>query len=90
MVQYVAATFTGLSDEISGMEVDSIVKKTQKITDREKSFLFNYLLEGNLEPNKRKVANDKNQNLFIREDVRSYKTNVFVIVESFFNYGFIP
>ena len=72
------------------MTVDTVTKKNRGLSAREKSFLFNYLREGNIDENLRVVANNPNQNLKINEALDSYKTNVYVIVESFFTYGFIP
>ena len=42
MVNWIQA----IGDETRALDVDSILKKTRGISDREKNFLFNYLVEG--------------------------------------------
>ena len=90
MVQYVTDTFRALGDETRALTVDGVTKKQRGVSDREKNFIFNYLREGDIPPAMRIVANDPAQNLHFKEPESTYKTNVFVIVESFFTYGFIP
>jgi len=83
-------TIRSIQDETCALYVKSIIDKKHDISEREKLFLFNYLREGNIPDSMRIVANNKDMNLRILEKVEDYKTNVFVIVESFFTYGFIP
>ena len=90
MVQFMTDTLRALGDETRALIVENIVDKRQKISDREKRYIFNYLREGNIPENIRRVANDPAANLRINEPIESYAPNVAMIVESFFTYGFIP
>ena len=91
MVNFVTNALQAIGDETRALTVEYVTKKNRGLLSaREKNFLFNYLREGDIDENLRIVANNPNQNLRINEPIDSYKTNVYVIVESFFTYGFIP
>ena len=79
-----------LGNETRALIVEDVCKKLHSLSDREKHFLFNYLKEGDMNERDRVMANNPTLNLKINESIESYKTNVYLIVESFFNYGFIP
>ena len=79
-----------LGNETRALIVEDVCKKLHSLSDREKNFLFNYLKEGDMNERDRVMANNTALNLKINENIASYKTNVYLIVESFFNYGFIP
>ena len=79
-----------LGNETRALIVEDVCKKLHSLSDREKNFLFNYLKEGDMNERDRVTANNTALNLKINENIASYKTNVYLIVESFFNYGFIP
>ena len=79
-----------LGNETRALIVEDVCKKLHSLSDREKNFLFNYLKEGDMNEKDRVMANNTALNLKINENIASYKTNVYLIVESFFNYGFIP
>ena len=83
-------TLRALGNETRALTVDEVISKRRNVSIREKNFLLNYLREGNIPENIRRVSNDPDANLRINEPLESYQTNVFIIVESFFNYGFIP
>ena len=83
-------TLRALGDETRFLTVEGITEKTRNISDREKKYLFNYLREGDIPENFRQVSNDPAANLRINEPIESYQTCVFIIVESFFTYSFIP
>lgn len=90
MVEFMAETLRALGDETRALTVEGITEKSHKISVREKNYLFNFLREGNIPENIRRVSNDPAANLRINEPLEAYPTSVFLIVESFFTYGFIP
>ena len=90
MVQFMTDTLRALGDETRFLTVEGITEKLYNISEREKKYLFNYLREGNIPENIRQVSNDPAANLRINEPIESYQTSVFIIVESFFTYSFIP
>ena len=90
MVQSFLDGVAALGNETRALIVEDVCKKLHSLSDREKHFLFNYLKEGDMNERDRVTANNTALNLKINENIASYKTNVYLIVESFFNYGFIP
>ena len=90
MVQSFLDGVAALGNETRALIVEDVCKKLHSLSDREKHFLFNYLKEGDMQERDRVTANNTALNLKINENIASYKTNVYLIVESFFNYGFIP
>ena len=90
MVQSFLDGVAALGNETRALIVEDVCKKLHSLSDREKHFLFKYLKEGDMSERDRVTANNTALNLKINENIASYKTNVYLIVESFFNYGFIP
>ena len=90
MLANMVNTVRALGNETKALTVESVTKQCRNLIAREKNFLFNYLKEGDIEEHLRIIANDPQHNIKINEPIDSYKTNVYVIVESFFTYGFKP
>ena len=70
--------------------IENLCNKLKDLTEMEKNFIFNYIKEGDIPENTRNVATGKDSELRIVEPLSSYKQNVYLIIESFLTYGFIP
>ena len=70
--------------------IENLSSKLKDLSETEKNFIFNYIKEGDIPENSRQVANGKDSELRIVEPLSSYKQNVYLILESFLTYGFIP
>ena len=70
--------------------IENLSNKLKDLTETEKDFIFNYIKEGNIPENSREVATGRDAELRIVEPLSSYKQNVYLIIECFLTYGFIP
>ena len=70
--------------------IENLSSKLKDLTETDKNFIFNYIKEGDIPENSRQVANGRDSELRIAEPISSYKQNVYLIIESFLTYGFIP
>lgn len=84
-----AGTLQAIQDETRALRVGTLCNKQAGLTEREKSFIYNYIREGNL-PEHLRIQSSKQQNLKIYEPIEDYQKNVIMLIESIFLYQFKP
>jgi len=87
--QLFAGTFKAIQDEARALRVGDLVNKSSGLTAREKSFVFNYMREGDI-PEHLRIHGNQDTNLRIYEPIPEFQRNVIMLVESFFLYSFKP
>ena len=78
---------TNIEDETKVLKVKDIVNKNKGLTAREKEFIFFYVRNGDKPKEK---AKHNPHEIVIHETAEEYKMNILMILDSFFQYRYLP